>query len=84
MKTIKPFQNESEVLSVGNLDVENRTDRITVHGNVDLTRDKEGLENARALKAVLDKIVQALESQQELPDKVAAPREPTEVKNPFA
>lgn len=83
MKTIKPFQNESEVLSIGDLDIENRADRVSVHGNVDLTRDKEGLENARALKAVLDKVVQVLESERDLPDKVAPPKETETVKNPF-
>lgn len=80
---IKPFQNESQVLSVGDLEIENRTDRVSIHGNVDLTLDKSGLEKARALKAVVDKIVQTLESEKDLPDTVAAPKEPQEVKNPF-
>src|SRR4051794_37946089 len=53
-KTISPFANESESLGIGDLTIENRTDRISIYGNIDLTRDKSGLEHARMLKAVLD------------------------------
>ena len=83
MKTIKPFRNESDALSVGDLNLENRTDRVSIYGRIDLTRDQIGLENARTLRAALDRIVQALESEKDLPDEVAAPKEATEVKNPF-
>ena len=82
-KTISPFTNESESLGVGDLTIENRTDRISIYGNIDLTRDKAGLEHARMLKAVLDKVVQVLESEKNLPDKIAPPDTPDEVANPF-
>ncbi len=87
MKTIKPFANDSESLAIGGSDgltIENGTDRIAVYGSLDLTRDKAGLEQARALKAVVDGIVQALEGEKDLPDKVAPPEKPQQVKNPFA
>jgi hypothetical protein len=35
------------------------------------------------LKAVLDKVVQALETERNLPDKIAPPDMPDEVANPF-
>ena len=54
-KTISPFANESESLGIGDLTIENRTDRISIYGNIDLTRDKAGLEHARMLKAVLER-----------------------------
>ena len=82
-KTISPFANESESLGIGDLTIENRTDRISIYGSIDLTRDKAGLEHARMLKAVLDKVVQALESEKNLPDKIAPPDTPDEVANPF-
>ena len=82
-KTISPFTNESESLGIGDLTIENRTDRISIYGNIDLTRDKAGLEHARLLQAVLDKVVQALETEKNLPDKIAPPDIPDEVANPF-
>ena len=82
-KTISPFANESESLGIGDLTIENRTDRISIYGNIDLTRDKSGLEHARMLKAVLDRVVQVLESERDLPDKIAPPDMPDEVANPF-
>lgn len=83
MKTMTPFANESESLGLGDLTVENRTDRVSVYGSLDLTRDQAGLEHARTLKALLDKIVQALEAEANLPDKIAPPETPEVVKNPF-
>ena len=82
-KTISPFANESESLGIGDLTIENRTDRISIYGSIDLTRDKAGLEHARMLKAVLDKVVQVLEGEQNLPDKIAPPDTPDEAANPF-
>jgi hypothetical protein len=82
-KTISPFANESESLGIGDLTIENRTDRISIYGNIDLTRDKAGLEHARMIKAVLDKVIQALEGEKNLPDKIAPPDAPDEVANPF-
>jgi hypothetical protein len=82
-KTISPFTDESESLSIGDLTIENRTDRISIYGNIDLTRDRAGLEHARKLKAVLDKVVQALESEKNLPNDIAPPDMPDEVSNPF-
>ena len=43
MSDFKPYANESDVLTVGNLSIENRLDRLTLHGDVELTKDKKGL-----------------------------------------
>ena len=82
-KTISPFTNESESLGIADLTIENRTDRVSIYGNIDLTRDKAGLEHARMLKAVIEKVVRVLESEKNLPDKIAPPDIPDEVANPF-
>jgi len=81
--TFSPFANESESLGIADLTIENRTDRISIYGTIDLTRDKAGLEHARMLKAVLDQVVQVLEGEKNLPDKIAPPETPDEVANPF-
>lgn len=79
-----PFADDSSVRSFADLSFENGTSRIALHGSLDITRDREGLRRARALRASLDAIVAALESE-DLPEAVAEePEAKTEVKNPFA
>jgi hypothetical protein len=81
-KIINPFRNESKSLQIGGLTVENRIDRISIYGSIDVTRDKEGLALARQLKEVLDLTMAELEKE-ELPERIAlAPLET--VDNPFA
>lgn len=82
-KTISPFANESESLGIGDLAIENRTDRVSIYGNIDLTRDNAGLEHARMLKAVIEKVIQVLEGEKNLPDKITSPNMQDEVANPF-
>ena len=82
MSDFRPYANESDTLTVGNLGIENRADRVTVHGDVVLTRDQKGLALAKALKAVIDAVVRALEADKALPDVVETIK-PVSVKNPF-
>jgi hypothetical protein len=80
-KIINPFKNESESLQIGELTVENRLDRVSIYGSIDITRDKAGLTIARQLKEILDLTLAELEKS-ELPEKVTlAPAET--VDNPF-
>ncbi|WP_448188199.1 hypothetical protein [Azospirillum sp. sgz301742] len=83
MKTIKPYANESDSIGIADLTVENRTDRVVVYGNIDLTRDKEGLKHARDLRDLLDRVVKALEAEKDLPDHVPPPEPTDSVENPF-
>lgn len=80
--TFTPFANEADVLGIGDLTLENRVDRITISGDVDLTADVPGLERARRLHAVLGQIVAALEARA-LPQQLPPP-EITTIDNPFA
>ena len=82
MKKFIPYANESDVLNIGQLSIENRLDRITVSGDVDLTADQAGLADARALHRLLGDIVARLEAM-ELPPRLPAPSKRT-VDNPFA
>ncbi len=81
-KSFTPYANEAEVLEIGNLMLENRLDRITISGDVDLTLDKTGLQDARRLHEALGAVLAALESR-ELPDRLPPPDVKT-VDNPFA
>ena len=83
MSDFKPYANESDVLMLSSLAIENRVDRVTLHGDVELTRDKAGLALARQLKALIDAAVKALEADKALPD-VIQTLKPRSVKNPFA
>lgn len=82
VKSFKPYANEADVLQVGGLQIENRVDRITISGDIDLTADKAGLADARALHKVLTDVIARLESQP-LPNQLPAPKS-KKVDNPFA
>lgn len=71
------FQNESEVMILKgenhDLNIENRLDRVSLYGSVDITHDQAGLAQALRLKGVVDGMVSVLSEEQvrgELPDKV--------------
>jgi hypothetical protein len=81
-KIIKPFRNESESLQIGDLTVENRIDRVSIFGSIDITRDKEGVALARHLKEIIDLALAELEKE-ELPERIA-PAAVETVDNPFA
>lgn len=79
---MRPYQNESDAAEIGDLKIENRLDRITVYGQIDLTRDKAGLGNARALKKLLDDVVHTLEGDPALPEHIVL-KAPVMKRNPF-
>lgn len=79
-----PFADDAVSLSIGELTFENGTDRIALHGSLDITRDKEGLVRAQALKAVLDQAVQHLQADKGLAERLPPPAAPKKVRNPFA
>ena len=81
MSDFKPYANESDEQEIGNLKIENRLDRVSLYGDLDITRDQTGLARARDLKVLIDGIVSALEGEK-LPEKLAAPVV-KKVKNPF-
>ncbi|ANA41789.1 hypothetical protein A2G06_16765 (plasmid) [Geobacter anodireducens] len=81
LNTISPFRNESEVIQINGLTVENRLDRVSIYGSIDLTLDKIGLKKARKLLEVVMATVDVLEAE-DLPEKVITDM-PETVKNPF-
>jgi hypothetical protein len=78
-----PFRNESDAVSLGGLNIENREDHIAIFGTLAITRDRAGLANAKSLKSLLERIIRELETGGDLPVTVAAAEPPVKVKNPF-
>jgi len=84
MTKFQPFSDDTASLSINDLTVENGTDKVAIYGSLDLTRDKEGLKKARALKGLVDSVVKALAQDKDLPDKAPQDEPTQQVKNPFA
>lgn len=78
-----PYANESDVLRIGHLEIENRVDRVSLTGDVVLTKDQKGLALARDLQGLLAVVIHALEADKALPEAVEV-LAPKTVKNPFA
>lgn len=84
MTEFKPFADDSAVLSIGELVIENGTQSIAFHGSLDITRDQKGLEKARALQSAINEIVGALETDRNLADELPAQKRSTKTfDNPF-
>lgn len=80
---LRPYADDAASVGIGDLTIENGREQVSLHGSLDLTRDQAGLEQARALKALLDQVVQVLESDKDLPAKLPPPDKPGTVQNPF-
>lgn len=82
--TIAPFADEAASTSVGDLTIENRIDRVSLYGSLDLTRDRQGLADARRLQALLAAVVRVLEGEGDrLPENCQGKPDATRVPNPF-
>ena len=81
---LTPFADDASSVSIAQLTIENSMDRIAIYGSLDLTRDKQGLVHAQALKALLDQAVQLLEADKALPDAIAPPAAARTIANPFS
>lgn len=76
-----PYENEADVVEIGRLMLENRLDRVTISGDIDLTADRQGLAAARRLHELLGRVVASLEGR-DLPEQLPPPQVKT-VANPF-
>ena len=71
---MKYFRNETDTLNMGGLSFENRLDRISLNGGVDITLDMAGYNLAKQLTAQFNEILVTLEAYKfkgQLPDDVA-------------
>ena len=62
---IDPFANGHQSMQIGELVIENQTDKIIIYGDIDLTLDATGYEQARQLHELTSKIIQAFENNDE-------------------
>jgi hypothetical protein len=82
---MRPFENESDELEIGDLKIENRLDRLTLYGRVDLTRDGLGLRRMLKLYVVLHAAIDILLADPNLSDRVPEPDPLIHTKpNPFS
>ena len=80
---MQPFANESDVIRIGNMEIENRLDRISISGDLVITKDHTGLALAKELQLLIGSVVKALQAEPQLPQ--AVPVAPDiRVKNPFS
>lgn len=76
------YENETDSFLIDNLTVENRLDRISLYGSLEITKDTHGLEHALKLKRLIDASIDALKRDKNLPEHIeTTPAE--RVKNPF-
>ena len=78
----KPFENGTESHSIHDLTLENDVDVVNLSGNLQITKDQQGLAAAKVLQDYLNAIVSALEAQTDLPETIVRP-DLGEVENPF-
>ncbi|MGZ5198921.1 MAG: hypothetical protein ACXWC4_04050 [Telluria sp.] len=78
-----PFANEADELEVGRLAIENRLDRVTLAGDLDITADRQGLAAARLLHELLGEVVRKLEAMPALPERLPPPSV-QQIDNPFS
>lgn len=80
-KMFKPFESD-ESSSIYDLTLENGSDRVNIYGNLQLTKDQEGLKAAKVLQSLLNELVATLEKEKDLPEKIKI-EDAKEVENPF-
>ena len=61
-ESFKPFQNDAQVLSLGNLTIENGTDKISIIGDLDIQADPSGLARLKELADVVSRAIDFLEN----------------------
>ncbi|OAV00273.1 MULTISPECIES: hypothetical protein [Moraxella] len=81
---IHPFKNDEQVLTIGDLTIENHFDVVQIFGELSIAKCQDGLTQAMALQEFTNRLVAALEN--EPLDQIQAhdTLPPEQVDNPFA
>lgn len=80
MKNDKPFDSNKSI-SIGDLTIENSEDKVIIYGDLDITRDKAGLNKLNQLLSILNNTKNQLEKE-DLPDSIEI-KTSVVIKNPF-
>lgn len=88
MEQFTPFTNESQSLNIGEFTLENQGEQVNLYGSMTLTMDKQSLDNAKALQAILSQAIEFMEKNNaQIADKkdtlAKAQANVSEVNNPF-
>lgn len=78
----KPFSEDQSSSAIYDLTLENQLDCINLYGNLQITKDQQGLATAKALQSFMNQVVEVLEQQENLPEKIEHQPE-QDVENPF-
>ena len=76
------FNDEFKTLAIGELTIENKVDKVSFYGSVDITKDKAGLAKALKLKRIIDSAIDEMKRDKNLPDHIEI-KESDTVENPF-
>ena len=55
---IDPFANNHQSMQIGELVIENQTDKVIIYGDIDIYLNKSGLEQAKQLHELTGKILE--------------------------
>ncbi len=85
---IEPFANNHQSMQIGELVIENQTDKIVMYGDIDIGLNVAGYEQAKQLYELTGNIINAFESRiqaHDLPDNNSIKNEQSDnaVDNPF-
>lgn len=61
------YENDTDGFTIGNLNIQNGIETITIKGALEITKDKEGLKAAQKLKRAVDAAIDALKRDRSLP-----------------
>ena len=61
---IDPFANNHQSMQVGGLVIENQKDKVIIYGDIDLTLDASGYEQAQQLQTLMSRIMKAFEGKE--------------------
>jgi len=59
---IEPFANNHQSMQIGELVIENQQDKIIIYGDIELTLDETGYQQAQQLQMLATKIIKAFET----------------------
>lgn len=78
----KKVLDTQKSITIDDLTIEDNTDRVSLFGSLNLSRDQVGLSQAKVLRDVLNQLIGELEAQADLPERLQV-LQPKMVKNPF-
>ena len=85
---IDPFANDHQSMQIGELTIENQTDKIIIYGDIDLYLNEIGFEQAKQLNELTKMILQHFEkinqyTESDEMSKIKHDRTDTTIDNPF-